>query len=171
VIKYGALFTVLMGALLVHAVPGTHAITIKDLPFWLPFNFPHEGQLKYFHVILHHVRPEMNLIRVCVTDTNSTHGLCHYMNTTQEENQILGDDIDIDAGYFAFPPVSFPANDTVQLCVKSISMHIENCIWDKNDAPDMVTHYGADMSDFRPAVGLIQRPEIMNYMNFGDGIV
>ncbi|HEY7079509.1 MAG TPA: hypothetical protein VH500_07400 [Nitrososphaeraceae archaeon] len=170
-IKYSALFTVLMGALLVHAVPGTHAITIKDLPFWLPFNLPHDAPLKYFHVILHHVRPEMNLISVCITDTNSTLGLCHYMNTTQEENQFADDDIEADAGIFAFPPNTFPVNDTLQLCVKSIFMHIENCIWDKNDAPDTVTRYGADMSDFRPAAGLIQRPEIMDHMNFGGGIV
>jgi hypothetical protein len=93
------------------------------------------------------------------------------MNTTEEENQFAGNDVDINAGYFAFPPATLPVNDTVQLCVKSIPMHVENCIWDKNDAPNEVTRYGADMSGFKPASGLVQRPEIMNYMNFGGVIV
>lgn len=36
------------------------------------------------------------------------------MNTTEEEDQMPGNDVEIDAGVFAFPPSTFPINDTVQ---------------------------------------------------------
>ena len=42
-------------------------------------------------------------MRICVTDTNTTHGLCHYMSATEEEAQIKGNDVNVSAGFFTFP--------------------------------------------------------------------
>jgi hypothetical protein len=144
----------------------------SQLPFWLPWAFPHDIPLKYFHVVLTHVNPEMNLIRTCITDINSTHGVCNYMNVTEQENLVAGDDIKADAGIFAFPPKTFPINDTLQICVKIIGLNEEHCMWDLNRlGVDEVTRYGADMSTFKPGPQIVQRPDIINQMNSGGSAV
>ncbi len=131
--------------------------------FWLPFNVKHDMSLKYFQVVLNHVRPEFNLIRVCVTDTNTTRGVCHYMNTTDQEDIPLGNDITANAGIFAFPTSAFSQGDTVQICVKSIPLHEEKCVWDNKDMPqDEITRYNADMSTFEQQGKLSEKPEIFD---------
>jgi hypothetical protein len=142
----------------------------KRTPILDPGSVPTRSTVKVLSctITLHNTR---NKFRVCVTDIESTHGLCHYMNTTEEEDRLPDNNIDIDAGVFAFPPSTFPVNDTVQLCVKSIPIHIKRCVWDKNEELNRVTKYGADRSSFKPTSGIVQRPKIMNYTNLGGGIV
>jgi hypothetical protein len=139
----------------------------------MPAAFPSETPLKNFQVVLQHVKPEFSLIRVCVTDINSTHGVCHYMNTTEEEDQMPGNDVTIDASVFSFPYPAFPVNDTLQLCIKSIPLHEEKCIWDKNDtAQNEVTRYTSDMSVFGHGPKIIEKSEIFNHVPMsGSGIV
>jgi hypothetical protein len=133
-----------------------------DPGFWLPFYIKHEASIKYFQVILNHVQPEFNLLRVCVTDTDTTYGVCHYMNTTEQEDLPTGNDINASAGIFAFPKSAFSQGDTIQVCVKSIPLHKENCVWDKGNMPqDMIIHYNADMSTFEQQAKLFEKPETL----------
>lgn len=137
---------------------------LGPVPFWLPTPITPDKPLKYFEVGLNHVRQDFNLLRVCVTDINSTHGLCHYMNSTEEEGQMLGNDADVYLGVFAFPLNTFTKGDTIQFCVKSISLHEEKCRWESNvSGSDIRTIMTGDMSTFGQHQKIIEKSEIFNH--------
>ena len=67
-------------------------------------------------------------MRICVTDTNTTHGLCHYMNPTEEEARIRGNDVNVSAGFFTFPidQAPFSTENEIQVCLKVLDLHASN---------------------------------------------
>ena len=58
-----------------------------------------------------------------------THGLCHYMNATEEEGQIRGNDVNVSAGFFTFPidQAPFSTENEIQVCLKVLDLHSERC--------------------------------------------
>ena len=123
-IKYVALIVaiVLMGAPLVHAY---------SFPFWTEINMPTNPGYRTIHVIINHVNTltDTSIMRICVTDTNTTHGLCHYMNATEEEAQLKGNDVNVSAGFFTFPidQAPFSTGYEIEVCLKVLDLHSERC--------------------------------------------
>ena len=58
-----------------------------------------------------------------------THGLCHYMNATEEEGQIRSNDVNVSAGFFTFPidQAPFSTENEIQVCLKVLDLHSERC--------------------------------------------
>jgi hypothetical protein len=122
-IKYIALIVaiVLMSAPLVHAY---------SFPFWTELKIPMNPGDRTIHVLNHvNTLTDTSIMRICVTDTNTTHGLCDYMNATEEESQIRGNDVNVLAGFFTFPidQASFSTENEIQVCIKVLDLHSEQC--------------------------------------------
>jgi tetratricopeptide (TPR) repeat protein len=83
------------------------------------------------HVFINHVNTltDTRVMRICVTDTNTTHGLCYYMNPTEVEAQIRGNDVNVSAGSFTFPidQAQFSTENEIQVCLKVLDLHSEQC--------------------------------------------
>jgi hypothetical protein len=90
---------------------------LQTNPFWMPLEF--DVGTGYFkaNVFINGLKEDTGLIKVCVTPESTNHKLCHYMNATEEEGQIISPHVSVHAGIYVFPSSHVPADTNVNVCV------------------------------------------------------
>jgi hypothetical protein len=81
---------------------------------------------------------DTEIIKVCVNSEATSHKLCHYMNASEEEGQVMSPYMAVHAGIFVFPSTQVPVNTNVTACVtvlmnQSISCKTVNSSYDESE--------------------------------------
>ena len=90
---------------------------LQTNPFWMPLEFDiGKGYFKA-NVFINGLKEDTGLIKVCVIPESTNHKLCHYMNATEEEGQIISPYVSVHAGIYVFRSSLVPADTNVNVCV------------------------------------------------------
>lgn len=90
---------------------------LQTNPFWMPLEFDiGEGYFKA-NVFINGLKDDAGLMKVCVHPESTNHKLCHYMNATEEEGQIISPYVSVHAGIFVFRSSLVPEETNVDACV------------------------------------------------------
>lgn len=90
---------------------------LQTNPFWMPLEFDiGKGYFKA-NVFINGLKEDAGLIKVCVLPESTSHKLCHYMNATEEEGQIISPYVSAHAGIFVFRSSLVPEGTNVDACV------------------------------------------------------
>lgn len=93
------------------------ATVVQSNPFWMPLEFDIGTGYFKANVFIAGLKEETGLIKVCVTPEASNRNLCHYMNSTEEEGQIIAPNVSVHAGIYVFPSSYVPVDTDVNICV------------------------------------------------------
>ena len=92
-------------------------VILQTNPFWMPLEFDiGKGYFKA-NVFINGLKEDTGLIKVCVIPESMNHKLCHYMNATEEEGQIISPYASVHAGIYVFRSSLVPADTNVNVCV------------------------------------------------------
>lgn len=90
---------------------------LQTNPFWMPLEFDiGKGYFKA-NVFINGLMDDTGLIKVCVSPESTNHTLCHYMNATEEEGQIISPYVSVHAGIYVFRSSLVPVDTDVNACV------------------------------------------------------
>lgn len=90
---------------------------LQTNPFWMSLEFDiGKGYFKA-NVFINGLMEDSGLIKVCVLPESTSHKLCHYMNATEEEGQIISPYVSVHAGIFVFRSSLVPEETNVNACV------------------------------------------------------
>jgi hypothetical protein len=90
---------------------------LQTNPFWMPLEFDiGEGYFKA-NVFINDLKEDAGLIKVCVLPESTTDKLCHYMNATEEQGQIISPYVSVHAGIFVYRSSLIPEETNVNACV------------------------------------------------------
>ena len=90
---------------------------LQTNPFWMPLEFDiGKGYFKA-NVFINGLKEDAGLMKVCVLPESTNHKLCHYMNATEEEGQIISPYVSVHAGIFVFRSSLVPEDTNVNACV------------------------------------------------------
>lgn len=90
---------------------------LQTNPFWMPLEFNiGKGYFKA-NVFINGLKADTGLIKICVVPESTNHTLCHYMNATEEEGQIISQYVSVHAGIYVFRSSLVPADTNVNACV------------------------------------------------------
>jgi hypothetical protein len=90
---------------------------LQSNPFWMPLEFDIGTGYFKANVFINGLKEDTGLIKVCVTPESTNHKLCHYMNATEEEGQIISPHVSVHAGIYVFRSSEVPADTNVNVCV------------------------------------------------------
>jgi hypothetical protein len=95
----------------------TEGAVLQTNPFWMPLELDiGQGYFKA-NVFINGLKEDTGLIKVCVVPESTSHKLCHYMNATEEEGQIISPYVSVHAGIFVFRSSLVPEDTNVNVCV------------------------------------------------------
>lgn len=116
IFKAGSSSTLILISLSLNYI-NIEGVILQTNPFWMPLEFDiGKGYFKA-NVFLNGLKEDTGLIKVCVTPESTNHKLCHYMNATEEEGQIISPHVSVHAGIYVFRSSLVPADTNVNVCV------------------------------------------------------
>lgn len=90
---------------------------LQTNPFWMPLEFDIGKGYFRANVFINGLKEDSGLLKVCVIPESTSHKLCHYMNATEEEGQIVSPYVSVHAGIFVFRSSLVPDDTNVDACV------------------------------------------------------
>lgn len=93
---------------------------LQTNPFWMPLEFDIGKGYFRANVFINGLEEDTGLVKVCVLPENTSHKLCHYMNATEEEGQVVSPYVSVHAGIFVFRSSLVPDDTNVNACVSII---------------------------------------------------
>jgi len=110
---------------------------LQTNPFWMPLEFDIVKGYFKANVFLNGLQKETGIIKVCVTPESSSHNLCHYMNATEEEGQIISPYVSVHAGIYVFRSSLVPPDTNVNVCASILKDQRTVCKSINNTAKGM----------------------------------